>query len=200
MMQSRAFVCVLSKNGIKQRFENLTPDSRVDNVLLEHRMSLELKSRGFLEGIYPLFVGEVDSTSGNYGDYFSQGCHPNANLAVVDSVEEKLVLHLENQGLGLPLLSAQSVKVILDAIVTHQGGFVKGSSDIDEILVPLANKIANMCQTSNSSTVDAAAAAAAAGGGGSEEADLAHVRAQLAERDREVEELHLRLKELTSKK
>ena len=55
---SDVFVPVLSKAALK-RYEELTPESECDNVLLEHQLALELKKRGNLDKILPVFVGEL---------------------------------------------------------------------------------------------------------------------------------------------
>ena len=41
-------------------FAGLRQDSTCDNVLLEYALALELKSRGALRAIFPVFVGEVE--------------------------------------------------------------------------------------------------------------------------------------------
>ena len=58
-------------------------------------MALELRQRGMIDGIFPIFIGDRDA-EGCYSDYFAGGCHP---LAVA-AVAEKLQLHLDTQGLG----------------------------------------------------------------------------------------------------
>jgi len=77
LSSSDVFVPVLSKAALA-KFALLTPESACDNVLLEHRMALELKERGDLRLIFPVFVGERDTHAqlGEiYGDFF-QGWRP----------------------------------------------------------------------------------------------------------------------------
>lgn len=59
IVDCRIFVPILSKKGIKSRFEGLEEEtSKIDNVFLEHRMALELKERNLITNIVPVFVGE----------------------------------------------------------------------------------------------------------------------------------------------
>ena len=57
LVNSRTFVCLLSRGAINhpsiawQNFGNLKEDSRCDNVLLEHRLALELKGLGLVEKV-----------------------------------------------------------------------------------------------------------------------------------------------------
>jgi hypothetical protein len=63
--------------------------------LLEYRLAVDLKARGFLERIFPLFIGDKSLEDGTFSDYFSNGCHPHAPDIVVKSVEEKMLELLE---------------------------------------------------------------------------------------------------------
>ena len=54
------FVPVLSKDALAN-FANLKQRSPCDNVLLEYTLALELKARGQLRAIFPVFVGDVKS-------------------------------------------------------------------------------------------------------------------------------------------
>lgn len=76
LVKSRVFKPILSRRGIKDKFDKLTEASGCDNVQLEHRLALELSQRGFTERIFPIFVGDVDATTGALGHYFRQGCQP----------------------------------------------------------------------------------------------------------------------------
>ena len=103
----------------------LTADSPCDNVLLEHRLALDLEARGLTEKVYPIFIGDYDFTADTYEQY------PWPNLSavagvVVKSVEEKLQMHLNRQALGTPMLESMSVKDVMDAVTAHQGYHVSG--------------------------------------------------------------------------
>jgi hypothetical protein len=158
LVQSRCLVPILSRSGIKARFEQLHEQSACDNVYLEHRLATELQARGLVERIFPLFVGDRDASGGgHYGDYFQEGCHPTpASSCCVAAVEAKLRMHLERQGLGLPLKAAPSVKDVLGDITASNGGKVQGQGqDLDTTLDALAERVAGMVR-------DLAAAPAAA--------------------------------------
>jgi len=66
------------------------------------------------------------------------------NIYRVNTVEEKLVEHLEAQGLGLALREEMSIKAVLDAITAKQGGFVKGSTGAHALFNAQAEIIAAM--------------------------------------------------------
>lgn len=145
LVQSRCFLPVISKAAIKQRFEALREDSDCDNVLLEHRLAGELQARGLIERIFPVFVGETDTATGQFGDFFRQGAAPSpASAACVASVETKLKTHLEAQGLGLPLKTAPSVKDVFAEITISQGGKITGAGSLDSILDSLTDRALNM--------------------------------------------------------
>ena len=132
-MLSKIFLPLLSKDAIKN-FPTLTANSNCDNVLLEHHLALELRSRGLIEFILPVMIGDITSTEGEavYANYFSSKCHPNlanANV-VVESVKEKCIQHLERQSLGSPLLSNMTVKSIMGEITSNQGCFIEGSKTV----------------------------------------------------------------------
>ncbi|CAN0448062.1 unnamed protein product, partial [Ectocarpus fasciculatus] len=64
LSSSRIFVPLLSREGINnntvpwQNYSSLSESSACDNVLLEQRLALELKARGMIERICPVFIGE----------------------------------------------------------------------------------------------------------------------------------------------
>ena len=100
-------------------------------MLLEWRLALDLGANGLLEKIYPIIIGDADE-QGVYKNYFASGCHPNLDhqaKVIVQSVEDKLHHHLENESLGSPMLSPLSVKEIVDAILINQGKLVEGPKD-----------------------------------------------------------------------
>ena len=129
-MKSSVFVPILSRDAInsssveKQNYTLLSRSSPCDNVLLEHRLALELVERGTLLCVYPVLVGDIvmDRDKELYTDYFSSGCHPTCtNKVVVDSVENTLQDHLNRLCFGTPLLENMTVPLILEYIVRNQG-------------------------------------------------------------------------------
>ena len=94
------FVPFLSKAALAS-FASLSADSRCDNVLLEYRLALELKARGELRGIFPVFVGDlkdIESLGMCFGDFFKGGGAPKCPDVVVASVEAKAIEHLQSAG------------------------------------------------------------------------------------------------------
>jgi hypothetical protein len=108
----------------------LTTNSPCDNLLLEFTLALELRERGFVEKIFPLFVGEKDLLSSSYCKYTFEGidsCHPQSlPLIVVGSVKDKLDERLDELGLGVPLLEVKGVSQIIHVLLDYQGCFIEG--------------------------------------------------------------------------
>ena len=65
MAQSVIFLAVISREAINsdlkmyQNFNNLVETSRPDQLLSDYRLAIELRKRGVLSAIYPLFVGSI---------------------------------------------------------------------------------------------------------------------------------------------
>ena len=130
-MKSFVFVALLSGGAVNhpsrtnQNFSQLREDSACDNVLLEHRLALELQKRGLLSKIYPIMIGEFSEQSERYSAY----AWPDLSVVssvVVESVEKKLREHLSRQSLGSSLLSKLSVKESMDLLTKNQGYFIQG--------------------------------------------------------------------------
>ena len=135
LLSSRAFVPLLSRDAINhpekdwQNFSKLNPDSKCDNVFLEHRLAVELQGLGLIEKMFPVFIGNLDSTTSKYSNYFGTGCHPSLPNVAVKSVEEKLRHHMESQALGTPLEPDRTITSVLGAITACQGAFIEGETD-----------------------------------------------------------------------
>ena len=135
LVSSRAFVPLLSRDAINhadndwQNFSKLTADSKCDNVFLEHRLAVELQGLGLIEKIFPIFVGNFDTTTLEYSDYFKSGCHPSLSEVTVKSVEEKLRHHMESQALGTPIVPDRTLASVVGAITACQGAFIIGPAD-----------------------------------------------------------------------
>jgi hypothetical protein len=124
IVNSRAFVPLISASAIEERFMDLVPTSWCDNVLLEHRISLELQERNLIEFIFPVFISlpviAEDGTE-SYPKYY-----PNKSIcssAVVEQVENKLRHHLLECGQGLPIIPPMRVVDVLDKICKCNGDF-----------------------------------------------------------------------------
>ncbi len=103
---SHVFVPMLSQAATKNpkndraNFEKLTEESDCDNVLLEHRLALELKDRGYVRSILPLLIGQCND---GVFDRFSFAQLPSELPKVqVRALESKLREHLNNHCLGTP--------------------------------------------------------------------------------------------------
>merc|ERR1711871_607027 len=133
IVNSRAFVSVMSRNANnnpsvdKHNYSKLEIDSPCDHVLLEQALALELYEMGYMEKIFPVFVGDLDPNSGKemYGDYFKSGCLPDAPDICVKKVLHEVKEALTLQQLGFPLQN-RTVKEILEGMKAHEGGFISG--------------------------------------------------------------------------
>jgi hypothetical protein len=139
LVKSRIFVPILSRNAINhpnrpnQNFSMLKADSKCDNVLLEHLLSLELQERGLIERIYPILIGDrtqgEEASEEEIENYFASGCNPvldEKESVVVASVLEKCHHHLFRVGLGTPLLLDMTVAKVLSHVLVNQGLVVEG--------------------------------------------------------------------------
>jgi len=139
LVKSRCFVPILSKAATESRFAALNEASCCDNVLLEHRLAVELQRRGLLERIFPVLLGEA--TAGGFAKYvFTR----TASQSPVDEVETKLREHLDRQGLGAPLETRPTVAQVLQSITKCQGGFVEGTGALELLLEGIADKVQGM--------------------------------------------------------
>ena len=112
LISTRIFVPLLSRKAINhphiahQNFSQLTTESECDKVLLEHALACELVEMGFLDRIYPVFVGDATPLSADTSDplaatflnYFECGASPSCSSVCVESIDKKLHEHFENQG------------------------------------------------------------------------------------------------------
>jgi hypothetical protein len=147
LVSSRTFVCLLSRGAInhptneRQSFATLKEDSAGDNVLLEHRLALELVDRRLVELVAPILVGdELPGSSGGegssgdalrgavHGDYFRGGCAPSSVPAVVvASVEAELGEQLDRAGLGSALAPDVPAAATWARVLGFQAaGFIEG--------------------------------------------------------------------------
>jgi len=108
--------------------DELQEISPADNVLLEHRMALELRELGLVEFIMPVFVGDVLDGTRHTFSAWSHG-----SSCVVAAVEQKLKLHLSNQSLGEPVLEQQGAKTTLSTIFQNQGCFYNSSQSLEQV-------------------------------------------------------------------
>jgi hypothetical protein len=142
IVKSLVFVPLLSRGALNhpdkawQNVSLLSGDSNCDNCLLEYRLADELKKRGFIKLISPLFIGDAkeDHTreSKVYSNYFASGCHPSlkkVGSVVIKSLEMKFVAELERQGLGSPFAENLSIESIVNAMTVNQGIFIEGDGN-----------------------------------------------------------------------
>lgn len=129
------FVPVLSRKGLES-FSRLECDSRCDNVLLEHRMALELEARGCIRAIFPVFVGNLENPPPRlggepmYSDFFkgSPPCTPETSSVTVNAVEAKVFEFLQRheQVDFSEAKRPQTVKGALNEIMSKQGVMLRG--------------------------------------------------------------------------
>ena len=152
LLASDVFVPFLSKAALAP-FASLQADSQCDNVLLEYRLALELKARGQIDSIFPVFVGEPvvsDVLGDGFADFFERGGLPQAPEVSVASVDAKFRGHLERCGEVEHDASSSdahsTVKQTLRGITEFQGHFLRGSPrrDVVEGLIAALAKIASV--------------------------------------------------------
>ena len=157
LINSRAFVALLSKAGL-QNFESLTEYSSCDNVLLEYRLALELQAVHLLDFLFPVMIGDssgdnTDPKACTYTNFFQSDCTPRCPNVVVKSVEEKLCEHLNNQGIGDPVVSSCTVKDIYQLLIKNRGGFVQGAGG--EAFSAVMDSIHSMIKLSEEVSIEA---------------------------------------------
>jgi len=153
LARSSVFVPLLSVGGM-DNWARLTPESACDNVLLEHRLALELRVRGLLDAIFPVFVGPplpAVAIGGGGGGAAAAGAAPAARGngthvvrgglfearrsgvmtppadVVVAAVEATLRTQLDDTlGLGVPLRDAASAAAVWAEVCAFQGAMLSG--------------------------------------------------------------------------
>ena len=126
LVNSRAFICLISEAAIGNSFSVLTSESRCDNVLLEHQLAIELRSMGLIEYIYPIFIGTKKTDNELTYNRFNFGCFNEFPSISVNSVVEKLYGHLDRQALGSANNPNITIKEVISTISANQGGFIEG--------------------------------------------------------------------------
>lgn len=155
LVSTDIFLCIISRNAINhptsntQNYSKLTASSSVDNVLLEHRLALELRDIGYIKKICPIFIGDINDIGYSLthlttyslthlttisaplaahvaGNFFASGCLPTAPLTHVTSVERELWAIMESQALGTPITTDKTVASIVKDLCACQGRLIEG--------------------------------------------------------------------------
>ena len=134
LVSSQVFVCLISKEAINSKtktnnFGLLKEDSPCDNVLLEHRLALELNALGYIDTIYPVMIGEFPADKMVFQEYnFGKDSPVIDPKLIVKSVEATLAHHMEDQSLGSPTTSS-FVKDTMVAILKLQAHKIIGERE-----------------------------------------------------------------------
>ena len=162
---SRVFVPLLSVGGIGS-WAGLAPESPCDNVLLEHRLALELRARGLLDAVFPVFVGpplpaatpggggggaaaaggSTDIVRGSLFDALRSGVMAPPADVVVATVEATLHAQLDGTlGLGVPLRDAASAAAVWKEMCAFQGAMLSGehAPSMDAVVRRVAAAVAS---------------------------------------------------------
>ena len=127
-------------------------------MIEEQLLALEMKQRGLIDAIFPVFVGEV-LASGNHANFFANKGLPACKEGVlVEAVEQKTREHLERklgpdggssskdnddeEGGGMLRVPDRSPGGVLHVLKRHQGDFVQGNRE--ESLHRIAHLICDM--------------------------------------------------------
>ena len=196
----RVFVPIVSRGAVNagaqvpaRHWPALTSRSPCDNVLLEHRLALELREQGMCAAVVPVLLGDELPGSADAapapegertrGNFFAQGCAPLGLPDVaVASVEAELARQLERLGLGAPLKGEVAVAECWTRVVgDHQGLATAGT--LKDVLAAAAGAVAK-CVALHAPTAPKAevAASAAAASDATREALLAALAELAAER------------------
>jgi serine/threonine protein kinase/Leucine-rich repeat (LRR) protein len=133
LSKSRIFMPLLSREAInsernsRANYTLLTADSPCDNVLLEQQLALELFTRGLIEHIYPVMIGDKGTRSEDvvYSNYFADKCDPRlVGDVIVKSNKAELSQHLDRLCLGTPLLDGLTVRKTKEALLVNQGRLI----------------------------------------------------------------------------
>ena len=109
----------LDGDGKRGDVSALKPASGCDNVVLEHKLALELVEQGLIERVHPVMLGGDGIIPRSKFNAWGRGSD-----AVVSSIEAKLREHLANQSLGEPLRAQEGSKQTLSTLLAYQGAFV----------------------------------------------------------------------------
>lgn len=154
LMKSKVFLPIISQVAIGS-FEGLGSDSPCDHLLLEFALALELRERGRLDKIFPLFIGPKDPLTDEYKKYTFSGEHASHPQSLpelsVHSVEMRLVDRIDDLGLGSPFVEAMTVSNIVASLLKYQGTFVEGI--IEESLKKIVNHALIMLRKPNAPSV-----------------------------------------------
>jgi serine/threonine protein kinase len=213
---SRVFVPIVSRGAVNagaelpaRHWPSLRANSALDNVLLEHRLALELGEHGLCEAVVPVLLGDeialpvgrgggasaVGSVGGERGDFFAQGCAPARLPSVtVASVEAELARQTDRLGLGAPLTGGLGVAEVWRRAVSDRQASV-GAGQFADVIEAAADAVARAVAlhaaggaqqllTAQQATQQAAQQGEAAAGAARRMAELeAMLAAALAERD-----------------
>ena len=142
LVDSRVFVPVVSEDAIKNpdsskpwfNFESLLEDQdRCDNVFLEHCLALELRQRGYIEKVFPVFIGKKKTDDDGATTYVKIDHRlempRNCPDKVIKAVQTKVGQHLDNNSLGSPY-KQRTVAAVWKEIANCQGAEVEGASSV----------------------------------------------------------------------
>jgi serine/threonine protein kinase len=158
LVKSRIFIPLLSRLAIndpenpRANFTQLTSDSPIDNMLLEQQLALEMYTRGLIEKIFPVMIGDKythkETGETMYTNYFASGCDANVKGdVIVDSVQNNLERELERLCLGTPL-KHHTVASTKKEILINQGRFIENS--LEKALEPILEDVKSMVKSASS--------------------------------------------------
>lgn len=113
LVNSDVFVPIMSKRAL-HRLQDLDVGSSCDNVLLEYNLALELSQLGMIRKLFPVMLGDEEK------DFFQCGGFPKTKDIIVNRIEEKVSMHLSNQGMGAPILDL-TIAGTIQGILANQG-------------------------------------------------------------------------------
>jgi ankyrin repeat protein/serine/threonine protein kinase len=146
LVNCQVVVCLISVDAIAAKppsrsFTSLREDSPCDNVLLEHRLALELEKMSMIAHIFPVFIGRREAGTCAAFDW---SCMKEMPHVSVNAVKQKMIQHLERQRLGSPLTPELTVQQVVANMAAHQGCLCEGV--LEQQLLAAADRIERICK------------------------------------------------------
>lgn len=131
LLTSNIYVPIISKEGIADLVDLREDSDWIDNFFLEMRLALELRERGDMLSIFPVFVGELEqSREQKIYHSFHAAQHkglPACQDAAVAKVEAKVQQILEAAGKDTRLQCSGRVRQVLERLTKVQGYVFEGN-------------------------------------------------------------------------
>lgn len=155
LMKCRFCVCIISPEAINN-FSKLSLNSHCDDLYLEYRLALELKTLNCIENIFPIMIGDSHQEKSSegyfitmYGNFFSSTYSLAAGISVC-SVEIELLSQMKNNNLKFSSVKEKTVFSAFSEILSTSGAFIEG--EIEQAFYNATKKLAEILFDSSALT------------------------------------------------